>query len=127
MDLQRAEDLAQGRLAYSGETINSLFQPDALLNEQYLKSFRRGASFEPEKELMLAVLEDAIETLQENRSALSGRKKRLFDETCDWFFTDDPNWIFSFVSVCDALGLNPDYLRKGVSRRRCYSRSTSLN
>lgn len=109
------------------EMIQSLFQPDALVNEQYLESFRRGAALEPEKELMLAVLEDAVRTLQETCSTLSGPKKRLFEETRDWFFSDDAKWVFSFVSVCGVLGLDPDYLRKGLRQRRDLSRSARLN
>ena len=128
MDLERIEmDSAEDARRASGETINSLFQPDALVNDQYLESFRRGAALEPERELMLAILEDAIKTLQEHHGALSVKKKRLFEETRNWFFSDDATWIFSFVSVCATLGLNPDYLRKGLSRRRDFSRNASLN
>lgn len=28
-----------------------------------------------------------------------------------WFFNDDSRWLFSFVSVCDVLGLEPEYIR----------------
>lgn len=128
MDLERVEiDSAKETPPVSSETINSLFQPDALVNDQYLESFRRGAALEPERELMLAILEDAIKTLQENRLVLSAKKKRLFEETRDWFFSDDPSWIFSFVSVCSALGLNADYLRKGLNRWHDLRRNASLN
>jgi hypothetical protein len=27
-----------------------------------------------------------------------------------WFFSDAPHWLFSFVSVCDVLGLEPNYI-----------------
>jgi hypothetical protein len=128
MDLERADvDSAQSVYGYSGEGIGSLFQPDALVKDQYLESFRRGASLEPEKELMLAILEDAIKTLQDNRTASGGQKKRLFEETEEWFFSDDADWVFSFVSVCGALGLDPDYLRKGISRWCHFSHNVSLN
>ena len=65
---------------------------------------------------MAAILEDAIETLEDHWTASGGKKRRLFKETEAWIFSDDANWVFSFVSVCSALGLDPDYLRKGVSR-----------
>jgi hypothetical protein len=128
MDLRKADRDASADDIHggSGESASSLFQPDVLVNDQYLETFRRGACFEPEKELMAAILEDAIETLQENRTGLSGRKQRLLEETEDWLFSDDANWIFSFVSVCGVLGLDPDYLRKCV-RRRQLSDSASLN
>lgn len=41
------------------ERIASLFQPDALLGEQYLDNFRRKTPLEPEKSLVLAVLKMA--------------------------------------------------------------------
>jgi hypothetical protein len=91
------------------------------------RAFRRGVACEPEKELMLAVLEDAIKTFQDNFTAIASRKKRLFEEIREWFFSDDAKWVFSFVSVCGALGLDPDYLRKGLSRRCDLSRSANLN
>lgn len=128
MDLERVEmNSADEARRPSGETINSLFQPDALVNDQYLEGFRRGAALEPERELMLAILEDAVKTLQENHGALTVKKKRLFEETREWVLSDDPAWIFSFVSICAALGFNPDYLRKGLSRWRDLSRGANLN
>ena len=120
-------DSAHGEHDHSAESVGSLFQPDALVNHQYLESFRRGVSFAPEKQLMLAVLEDAIYTLADGRTATDGRKQRLFKETEDWFFRDDADWIFSFVALCGALGLDPDYLRKGVSRWRHLSHTASMN
>jgi hypothetical protein len=126
MDSERVElDWARDAHAYSGETINSLFQPDALLDDLYQEAFRRGAAREPEKDLMLAILEDAIKSFQENCAAVAGKKRALFEETRDWFFADDATWVFSFVSVCGALGFDADYLRKGLSR--FLSRSASLN
>ena len=46
------------------ERVSSLFQPDTLLPEQYLDTFRRKLQLEPEKKLMLAILEDAIACYQ---------------------------------------------------------------
>jgi hypothetical protein len=42
------------------EKIALLFQPDALLAPQYFENFRRKTPLEPEKKLMLAILEDAV-------------------------------------------------------------------
>lgn len=128
MDLEKADtDSAHGVEGDSGEAIASLFQPDVLVNDLYLESFRRRALFEPEKRLMAAILEDAIETLEDHWTASGGKKRRLFEEAEAWIFSDDADWVFSFVSVCGALGLDPDYLRKGVSRWQHPGRSGSLN
>lgn len=128
MDTEKADmDSAHGAGGDSGEAMASLFQPDVLANDLYLESFRRGALFEPEKQLMAAILEDAIETLEDHRTASGGKKQWLFEETEAWIFSDDTDWVFSFVSVCRALGLDPDYLRKGIRRWRHLSRAGSLN
>lgn len=42
------------------EKLASLFQPDTLLSTQYFDNLRRNNLLEPEKRLMLALLEDAI-------------------------------------------------------------------
>jgi hypothetical protein len=98
------------------ERIASLFQPDMLLSAQYFENLRRRTHFEPEKRLMLALLEDAINCYQDNWISRSGKKKRLFEDTEQWVLRTDGDWIFSFDNVCDALGLNPEYVRQGLLR-----------
>jgi hypothetical protein len=98
------------------ERIASLFQPDMLLSAQYFENLRRRTHFEPEKRLMLALLEDAINCYQDNLISRSGKKKRLFEDTEQWVLRTDGDWIFSFDNVCDALGLNPEYVRQGLLR-----------
>ena len=48
------------------ERIGSLFQPDTLLGEDYAANFRRKIPLEPERILLLAILEDGIRCYQEN-------------------------------------------------------------
>jgi len=60
------------------ERVTSLFQPDTLLPEQYLETFRRRFYLEPEKKLMLAVLEDAIACFQKYIFARDGKGKMAF-------------------------------------------------
>jgi hypothetical protein len=100
----------------SEEKIASLFQPDTLLSDQYFENLRRKTFFEPEKRLMLAVLEDAIRYYQDNWFARNSKRKRIFDETEEWILTPDSDWVFSFVHVCETLGLSPAYLRRGLLR-----------
>jgi len=69
-----------------------------------------------EKRLMLAVLEDAIRYYQDNWFSRNGKRKRIFDETEEWIVTPDSDWVFSFVHVCETLGLSPAYLRRGLLR-----------
>ena len=97
------------------DKITSLFEPDTLLSAQYL-DLHRKALLEPEKRLMLAVLEDAINCFQVNVMAQSGRRKKLFNESEDWIMGRDDDWIFSSVSVCELLRFNPEYVRRGLLR-----------
>ena len=100
------------------ERVSSLFQPDTLLSTQYFENLRRKTLFEPEKRLMLAILEDGIQCYFDNLHASGGKKQRLFQDAEDWIVASDGDWVFSFESVCDALGLNSEYVRQGLLRWR---------
>ena len=60
---------------------------------------------------MYAVLEDAFRCFHKQFET-ERRFMRRAREAEKWFFTDDSHWLFSFASVCDALGLEPEYIRK---------------
>jgi hypothetical protein len=98
------------------EKIASLFQPDTLLSAQYFDNLRRKSLLEPEKRLMLAILEDAVSRYQDNLLSQDKRGKRLFADAEDWFVETGSDWIFSFENVCEALGFNPAYVRQGLLR-----------
>jgi hypothetical protein len=98
------------------EKITSLFEPDMLGSAQYLQNFRRKTCLEPEKRLILAMLEDAVTCFQIYLTARRGRGKRLFNEAEEWIMTKHEDWIFSFASVCEMLGFNPEYVRRGLRR-----------
>ncbi len=98
------------------DRISSLFQPDTLLTEQYLDTFRRKTHLEPEKRLMLAVLDDAVACFQKYFSAQKPKEKALFQEVEEWFMEKESDWCFSFENICESLGLDPDYLRKGLKQ-----------
>ena len=100
----------------SDEKIASLFQPDTLLSAQYFDTLRRQTLLEPEKRLMLAILDDAINCFQDNLFSQRGKNKRLFDEAEEWIVTAGGEWIFCFDHVCESLGFNPAYLRRGLLR-----------
>jgi hypothetical protein len=98
------------------EKVASLFQPDTLLAAEYFSTMRRKTALEPEKKLMLAVLEDAVKCYQDNAGSAHPKGKKLFDDTEQWVFETASDWLFSFENVCALLGLNPDYLRAGLMR-----------
>ncbi len=96
------------------DRISSLFQPDTLLPEQYLDTCRRKTHLEPEKELMLAILDDAVACFQKYFGAQKPKEKALFQEAEEWLMEKESDWVFSFENICESLDLDPDYLRKGL-------------
>src|SRR5262249_59111765 len=76
------------------------------------------ASVQPEKRLMLAVLEDAVGTFQKYVNARERTGQRLFEDVEEWFASDDGEWPYSFVNISHALGLDAAYLRAGLARWR---------
>jgi hypothetical protein len=98
------------------DKIGSLFQPDTVLSAQYFDTLRRKTLLEPEKRLMLAVLEDAINCFQDNLFSQKRKNQRLFADAEEWFATTGGDSVFSFDNVCEALGFSPEYLRQGLVR-----------
>jgi hypothetical protein len=69
----------------------------------------------PEQDLMLAVLEDAIACYMKHLKARRGSARALFEEAERWFFDDSHDWIYSFPNICQMIGLNTNYVRRGLT------------
>ncbi|HEY1269747.1 MAG TPA: hypothetical protein VGH16_20980 [Candidatus Binatia bacterium] len=98
------------------DRVASLFQPDTLLPEQYLETYRRKSFMEPETRLMLAVLEDAVACYQKYVQAEDERGMELFRDAEAWVMRRDSEWLFSFDNICESFGINPAYMRDGLVR-----------
>ncbi|MGH7965892.1 MAG: hypothetical protein ACRERD_29420, partial [Candidatus Binatia bacterium] len=73
----------------------------------------------PEVALMRAVLADALDCFQKQfRPGGEREAQRLAREAEEWFFADDYNSLFSFVHISAVLGLDPEYIRRGLKRWR---------
>lgn len=71
---------------------------------------------QPECRLLWAVLEHAVAGYMKYATVTGRRGRRLFHEIEDWIWQDDPTWLCSFVSICHVLGVDPDYLRRGLRK-----------
>lgn len=80
------------------------------LPEEFFDSRVKLTAVCPETALMYAVLEDAFICFHKQFETAQ-RFNRRAREAEDWFFSDNSRWLFSFVSVCVALGLEPKYIR----------------
>jgi hypothetical protein len=109
------ESTAALKIEEPRSTSNGL-EPETILPAQYFDRIQIDASLQPEKRLMLAVLEDGVGTFQKYAGVTGRRARRLFAEAEEWFGSDDMEWPFTFVSICQALGLEPEYLRRGLRK-----------
>jgi hypothetical protein len=97
------------------EYSSRLFEPDAVLAAQFYANFKVSPYTQPELRLMAAVLEDAISCLSIDFRSATVRQRKQHEEARQWFAADDESeWIFSFKNICEALGINPHYLRRGL-------------
>jgi hypothetical protein len=92
--------------------------PEIILPSQFHGGFRHDASLRPEKRLMLAVLEEAVGDFQRFVAAPGREGQRMFRNAEDWFASEDTEWPFSFVNICQTLGLDVGYVRAGLGRWR---------
>lgn len=100
---------------YVSDTYKHLLQPDTLLPMQYFAALRRKAIQEPERRLVIAVLEDAVDCYQKYLGARDRKGHQLFVDAEDWFLSSERAWPFAFENICDLLGINAEYLRRGLS------------
>lgn len=76
-----------------------------------------AADLHPAKRLMWAVLGDAIRTvIAEHASA--GMPVSAVRNDAAWIAADDWASPFSFVNICDALGVSPARIRQWVAAER---------
>jgi hypothetical protein len=62
--------------------------------------------------LMSAVLEDAFRCFQKQFEVENPSVRRAAQKAEEWFVIDESHWPFSFVSICDVLGLEPNFIRQ---------------
>ena len=87
---------------------------DTTLRDQYFATFRRSEHLEPEKALLMAILEDAIHCYRKFRAARDRARRERFREAEQWIMEEGDERLFSYHNVCELLGLDPQYIRRGV-------------
>ena len=92
-----------------------LFEPDALMPEQYFASLGKEAGAANERGLMLAILRDAVECYQKYALARDPQGEDLHRDAAEWIFSIDREWPFSFENICDVLGVSAEYVRAGLA------------
>jgi len=88
------------------------FHTDPVVTDQLFGHLSRPGPAGPEKELLVAVLADALDCYCRYSKSRKNCEIRLFQEAEEWIFAENEDSLLSFVNVCDALTLNPNYLRQ---------------
>lgn len=86
------------------------------IESEFLECLCKKSTREGEEELMLAILEDALNCFQKHVHARDARGKALFRDAEDWILEENSDWVFSFENICEILGLSPKYVRQGLLR-----------
>lgn len=74
------------------------------------KGYARG----PERSLLSALLFDGIQAYFGYVASPQGAAAKRHREAFSWVNAHGRQYIFSFESVCEALGVDPEFLRLGL-------------
>ncbi len=118
----QSQDREQIRPETSAEpTPGVVVAPDGALlsflfvqSEQFFADRKSALQRTGEYRLLVAVLQDALECWFRYRNARRARERRLFQEISAWFSASNRDWLFTFECICDHLGIDPDYIRRGL-------------
>lgn len=103
-------------LDFEAEFLACLPDPSATL--AYLETLRSDPYQEPERRLMLAVMEDGVSTFQNNVLNETPEGRTLVHETEEWILRKDDRYVFSWDTICHIIGLDSDCLRNGLMNWR---------
>jgi hypothetical protein len=103
--------------------VAGLYETHAILPVQF---FLQSATVRTgEQRLMAAVLEDAIGLYLKrpppNTAKLRQKFQQALQQTECWLRSDDRASPFDFLRICDALNLDPQYLRRGLRQLHEYA------
>ena len=96
--------------------LDETFPLDTVLPAQFFAP--RTAAPEPERRLRLALLEDALRYYTTYAGEPDRRARMLYEDAAEWFASDDRSEPFAFENVCDALGIDPDAIRRRLRSLR---------
>jgi hypothetical protein len=88
---------------------------NVVLPIQHYGLLKRNDVSQPIRRLMLAILTDALDCL--NGRAIDARGGARLQEArraAEWVQQEADTYLFSFNSVCETLGIDPDALRQAI-------------
>jgi hypothetical protein len=88
----------------------AMFSADETLSSDSAYNHAQWRQCEPERNLLAAVLKDALLTYKRRFSLGDAR----FREAERWLFSEDADGLFAFKSICSMLNLSADGIRKDL-------------
>ena len=86
-------------------------QLEVILPQQFQRMWGGTRALTPERALLIAVLWQAAEDLRTHGNVRRAQSRVLYRNAFRWVASDDRSWPYSFLNVCDVLGLSPGSLR----------------
>jgi len=75
---------------------------------------KAGYADGPERALLGALLFDGVQSFVSYMLANTEAERSKFREAYSWVMNRTSDYSFAFEPVCEALGINPEYLRLGL-------------
>ncbi|MFQ5541740.1 MAG: hypothetical protein ACE5E2_02840 [Candidatus Binatia bacterium] len=101
--------------------VAAILQPDPTVPHKFFQLHCESSPLQPEKKLMIAVLEEAIHCLS-GKSLIGesdkGEIKRLSRDAKEWILDPGSDCIFSFANICQVMGINPASAREEILHRQ---------
>jgi hypothetical protein len=96
--------------------VDDLLEPAFVLPDQMSRGARCGARESATHRLMLGILRDAVDLYLKSLQPGNRVAAKRLREVVAWFASNDRQWPFSFERICEALSLEPEYIRGGLYR-----------
>jgi hypothetical protein len=124
MDVQAAV-ADEAASANAMDRLANIFASDVVLACQFNDIRRSKVGDEGILKLWVAVLEDGIRCFLGNplmptengQADPRSRRWRLQQEAREWIFESDDGGPFSFIGLCEALGIDAGYLRERLAKQ----------
>ena len=92
-----------------------MYARNVVLPIQHYGLLKRDDVSQPVRRLMMAILTDALDCLNGRAvDAKGGAKIQEAHRAAEWVLQEKDTYLFSFNSVCETLGIDPDALRQAI-------------
>ena len=122
--------MSQSNLAVRYEPNREVRLEDSpVLPTQFFRH-RSWSTMPGERRLLLAVLEEAVDSYCKTCGRRERRSQNQHQEAQEWIFSNDRSWFLSFQNICDVLDIDADSLRQRLSSwksARLHDRSVRSN